>query len=81
MSFVGVFINKSFTFSVSDLTVLQSWFLREGNIVFFSEMILLIVSILVFPSWVSVCVFVFAVHESVSCSVWLGVSGFIYCLG
>ena len=28
-SFVGIFANKSFTFSVSDLTVLQSWFLRR----------------------------------------------------
>ena len=27
----------SLTFSVSDLTLLQSWFLREGNIVFFSD--------------------------------------------
>ena len=30
ISFVGIFINKSFTFSVSNLTVLYSWFLREG---------------------------------------------------
>ena len=48
MSFVGIFVNKSFTFSVSDLTVLQSGFLREGNVVFFSDMILLMVSLLVF---------------------------------
>ena len=48
MSFVGIFLNKTFTFSVSDLTVLQSWFLREGNVVFFSDMILLMGSILVF---------------------------------
>ena len=31
---------------------------------------------LVFSSWVCVCVCVFEVHESLSCSVWLGVSGF-----
>ena len=93
MSFVGTFINKSFTFSISDLTLLQSWFLREGNVVFFSDMILLMVSTLVFFSWISVCicvfvvngsffswicvrVFVFMVYRSLSCSVWLGVSGF-----
>ena len=44
--------------------------------VFFSDTILLMLSILVFSSWVSVCVYVFAVHGSLSCSVWLGVSGF-----
>ena len=48
MSFVEIFVIESFTFSVLDLTVLQSWFLREGNGVFFSNMILLMVSILVF---------------------------------
>ena len=76
MSLVGLFVNKSFTFSVSDLTVLQSWFLRECNVVFFSGMILLMVSTLVYSSWVSVCVCVFAVYVLFSCSVWLGVSGF-----
>ena len=77
MLFVGIFVDKSFTFSVSDLTVLQSWFLREANVVFFSDMILLMASILVFSSWVSVCVCVFAVHGLLSCSVWLIVSGFL----
>ena len=48
MSFIGLFVNKSFTFSVSDLTVLKSWFLRESNVVFFSDMILQMVSILFF---------------------------------
>ena len=48
MSFVGIFVNKSFTFSVSDSTVIQSWFLREYNVVLFSDLILLMVSILVF---------------------------------
>ena len=57
MSFVGIFVNNSFTFSVSDLTVLQSWFLREGHVVFFSDMILLMVSTLVF-SFGSLFVFV-----------------------
>ena len=76
ISFVGIFVNKSFTFSVSDLTVLQSWFLREGNVIFFSDMILLMVSTLVSSSWVSVFVCVFAVTVSLSCSVWFGVSGF-----
>ena len=71
MSFVGIFVNKSFTFSISDLTVLQSWFLREGNGVFFSGIILLMVCILIFP-----LESVFAVHGSLSCSIWHGVSGF-----
>ena len=39
MSFVGIYVNKSFTFSVSVLTVFQSWSLRKGNVVFFSDMI------------------------------------------
>ena len=47
---------------------------------FFSDMTLLIISIFIFPSWVSVCVFVFAVYWSLSLSVWLGVSGFPVCL-
>ena len=49
MSLIGIVINKSFTFSVLDLTLLQSWFLKEGNI-FFSDMILLMVSTFVFSS-------------------------------
>ena len=58
MSFIGMFFNKSFTFLVSDLTVLQSWFLREVNVVFFSDMILLMVSTLVFFPLESVFAFV-----------------------
>ena len=68
MSFVGIFINKWFTFSVLNLTVLQSWFLREDNVVFFSAMILLMVSTFVFSSRVNVCVF--AVNRSLSCFVY-----------
>ena len=48
MSFVEILINKSFTFSVSDLTLLLSWFLSEGNILFFSEMILFMISTFIF---------------------------------
>ena len=44
--------------------------------VFFLDMILLVVSTLVFSSWVNVCVCVFAVYGPLSSSVWLGVSGF-----
>ena len=77
ISVVGIFVNKPFTFSVLDLSVLQSWFIREGNVIFFSDIILLVVSVLVFFStWVSFLVCMFAVHESLSCSIWLGVSGF-----
>ena len=74
MSFVGIFVNKSFTFLVSDLTVLQSWFLREGNVVFFSCMILLMISTLIFSSLVNVYVCVSVMYRSLSCRVWLGVS-------
>ena len=66
VSFVGIFGNKPFTFLVLDLTVLQSEILREGNVVFFSDKILLMVSTLVSSSWISV----FAVHRSLSCSFW-----------
>ena len=68
MLFVGIFINRVFTFSVSNLTFLQSWFLREGDVVFFSDMILFMISTFIFYSWVSVCV-VFAVFQSLSFSV------------
>ena len=66
MSFVGIFVKKSFTFSVLDLTVHQSLFLREGNVIFFSDMILLMVSTLVFFLW-GQCLrlFFFVVHECV----------------
>ena len=37
MSFVGVFVNKSFAISFSEMTVIQSWFLREGNVIFFGH--------------------------------------------
>ena len=74
--FIGIFVNKLFTFSVLDLTVLQSWLLTEGNVVFFSITILLLVSISVFSSWISVCICMFVMHGSLSCSVWLGVSSF-----
>ena len=80
MSFVGIIVNKSFNFSVSDLTFHQSWFLRESNVVFFSDMILLMIFTFIFSSRVNVCVCVFAVYQSLSCSVWLGVCVFP-CLG
>ena len=76
MLLVGIFVNWSFTFSVLDLTVLQSCFLREGNKVFFSDMILFMISTFFCLSWVSVCVFVLAMYWSLSLTVWLGVSGF-----
>ena len=68
-SFVGIFVNKSFTFSVSDLTERkQCGFLARhdsSNGIYIS-----------FSFWVSVGVCVCAVHGELSCSVWLGVSGF-----
>ena len=59
MSFAWIFVYKSFTFSVSDLTVLQPWFRSEGNVVFFSNMIVLVISTFIFSSWVNVSVSVF----------------------
>ena len=76
MLFVGMFVNKSFTFPVSDLTVLQSWFQREGNEVFFRHDSSNGIYISFFSSWVSVSVRVFTMHLSLPCSVWLGVCGF-----
>ena len=50
--------------------------LREGYVVFFSNMILLMVSALVFfPLGSLFAFFVFAEYGSLSCSVWFGVSG------
>ena len=48
MMFVGIFVNRSFTLSVSDLTVLQSCFLGEGNVLFSSDMIHFMISTLIF---------------------------------
>ena len=42
--FIGIFVNRSFTLSVSDFTDLQSWFLREGNVVFLSNKSLFMIS-------------------------------------
>ena len=53
-----MFIICSF-FSVSALIVFQSWFLRDGNEVFFSDVILFIISTFIFSSCVSLCSVVF----------------------
>ena len=78
MLFVGIFVNKSFIFSVLDWTVLQSWFLREGNGIFFLDRFLFMISTFIFHSWVDVCVFVFMVYQSLTFSVWFwfGISVF-----
>ena len=54
MLVVELCVRNSFIFSVSALTVLQFWFLRDGNVVFFSDIILLKFSIFI-PSCVSDC--------------------------
>ena len=41
MQRVRIFVNNFFTFSVCILTLVQSWFLRDGIIVFFSVMVFL----------------------------------------
>ena len=58
MLFVGIYVNNFFIFLVSVLTVFQSWLLRDGSVVFFSDNVFLIVSTFIFSYCVSVC-FVF----------------------
>ena len=70
---VSVFYSPSLQ---DNLTVFQSWFLRDGYMVFFSDMIRLMISTFICSSWVNVCVCVFAVYQSLSFSVSLGVSCF-----
>ena len=53
-SLIYVLIIRLF-FSFSVLTVSQSWFLRDGNVIFFSDIILFIISAFLFSSGVSVC--------------------------
>ena len=67
-SFVGLFVN---VVSVSDLTVLRSWFLNGGNVVFFSDMIHLMTSTLVFFPLLGQCL------RFDVCGVWVIV---MYCL-
>ena len=76
MSFVGIFVNESIIFSVSDLTLPQSWFLREGNVIFFLEMILLMISTFTYSSWLNIFICVFVVYWSLPYCVWLIVFGF-----
>ena len=62
MLFVKIFVNKSLTFPFLQLTILYCWLQQEGNVVFFSDMILLIASALVFFPLGKLFVFVLAVH-------------------
>ena len=59
---VGMCYN-SFIISVSTLTVFQSWFRIDGNLVFFSDVILCIVSTFIFSS----CASVFSVYLGIWC--------------
>ena len=61
MLFIGTFVNKSFTFSVSVFTVLRFCFLREGNEVFFSDINLFMISSLFSSSLKRVCFVLFSV--------------------
>ena len=47
MLFVEICINNSFVFSIYALTVFQSWFLSDGNLVFFSDIILFNISVFI----------------------------------
>ena len=72
--FVRIFVTMSFNFSVSNLTVLQSWFLGEGHVVFFSDIILFNIS--PFNFFLRLCI---GVYWSLSSRgwFWLGISGFL----
>ena len=50
MLFIEMCVNHSFIFSVSALTVFQSWFLKDRNVVFFSDIIFFIISTFIFFS-------------------------------
>ena len=52
---IGIFVNKLFFFSISTKTFFQSWFLRDGNVVFFSIMIFFINPTSILSSCVNVC--------------------------
>ena len=55
MVFVEMCVTNSFIFSVSALTVFQSWFLSHGNLVFFLDIILFRFSTIICSSCVTVC--------------------------
>ena len=48
MSFVEICVNNSFIFSVFTLILFQFWFYRDDNIVFFWDIILFIISTVIF---------------------------------
>ena len=53
--FVEIYVNSSFIFSIFASAVFQSWFLSDGNLVFFSDIILFQVSIFISSCCVCVC--------------------------
>ena len=55
MLLVRIFGDNLFTILVSTMTFFQSWFLRDGNVVFFSVMILFINSTFILSFGVNVC--------------------------
>ena len=67
-------------FSVSTMTVFQSWFLIDGNVVLFSDMILFKISTLLFSSCVSVTSIMFGCVVFwlllLGISIWLAGSAF-----
>ena len=79
MLFVGKFVNNSFTFSVLYWNFHLSCFLREANVVLFSDLILLISTFIFFLTWVNICICDFIVYRSFSCCLWFEVS--VWCLG
>ena len=59
MFFVEIYVNTSFIFSVSYLTLLQFMFLSDGKVIFYSSIILFKLSKFIVCSCVSVCSLLF----------------------
>ena len=85
MLFVGIFIKKSYIFSVSTLTIFLSCFLKECNIDFFSDKILFIISTFLLSSCDSIffcSVLVCRLSINITCRfLWLEGSGFGFSVG
>ena len=66
-------------FSIYVLSVFPPWFLRDGNAIFFTDIILLIISTFIFSSWDKFCFVVFVVWcLDYSCFVFNSVGVFMF---
>ena len=88
MLFIKICLDNLLIFSISALTVLQFWFLRDGNIVFYSYIILFKFFKFICPVWCGCAVFLLLLvcgsfRLERSCFSVFGVSIIVlmYCLG